>query len=206
MKIKVCGMVSPGNLEQVCDLQPDFVGFIFYAGSKRYVGESPDPALFQVPGPGIRKVGVFVNESLEKVRATYESAQLHMLQLHGDESPEYCRALSGGGIPVVKALNVLTDPKLLEEYREQVEFFLFDTPDPGYGGSGRKFDWNQLNGIPSFMPFLLSGGIGAEDAQAVRDLEHEGMLGADLNSGFESSPGIKDVKLLRKFMENIVKK
>jgi phosphoribosylanthranilate isomerase len=206
MKIKVCGMVSPGNLEQVCSLEPDFVGFIFYAASKRFVGESPDPALFRIPAAGIRKVGVFVNESLEKVRAAFESGQLHMLQLHGDESPEYCRILSSEGFPLVKALSVLTDPGLLEEYREHVEFFLFDTPDPGYGGSGRKFDWNHLQFIPSSIPFLLSGGIGAGDAGAVGKVKHDGLLGVDLNSAFELSPGIKDVKLLKEFMQNISKK
>ena len=206
MKIKVCGMVSPGNLEQVCTLQPDFVGFIFYAASKRYVGESPDPALFQIPAKGIRKVGVFVNESLEKVRAAFDSGQLHMLQLHGEESPEYCRTLSREGYPLIKALSVPSDPKLLEAYREYVEFFLFDTPDPAYGGSGRKFDWNDLKKLPSSIPFLLSGGIGAEDAGAVGEVEHEGLLGVDLNSAFESSPGIKDVKMLKEFMRNISKK
>lgn len=206
MKIKVCGMVSPGNLEQVCALQPDFVGFIFYAASKRYVGDSPDPALFQVPGSGIRKVGVFVNETLEKVRTAFESSQLHMLQLHGDESPEYCRALSREGFPLIKALSVPGDPKLLEAYREYVEFFLFDTPDSAYGGSGRKFDWNELKKLPASIPFLLSGGIGAGDAGAIGKVKHEGLLGVDLNSAFEISPGIKDVLLLKEFMHKLSKK
>jgi len=206
MKIKVCGMVSPGNLEQVCALQPDYVGFIFYAASKRYVGDSPDPALFRVPGAGIAKVGVFVNESLEKVRSVFEAGQVQMIQLHGEESPEYCRLLSSEGLPLIKALNARTDPELLKEYEEYVEFFLFDTPDPGYGGSGRKFDWNELKQIPSSFPFLLSGGIGADDADAVKEVKHAGLLGVDLNSAFESSPGIKRVEELKKFMQNISKK
>ena len=202
MKIKVCGMVSPGNLEQVCALQPDYVGFIFYAASKRYVGESPDPALFKVPGSGIRKVGVFVNEGLGEVKSTFETRQLQMVQLHGDESPEYCQILSSQGIPVIKALNAQTDPGLLEEYGNFVDFVLFDTPDPGYGGSGRKFDWNELKALPSSFPFFLSGGIGAD---ALAELKHDGLLGVDLNSAFESSPGIKDVKLLETFMQKISK-
>jgi phosphoribosylanthranilate isomerase len=205
MKIKVCGMISPWNLEQVCALEPDFVGFIFYPGSKRFVGESPDPALFQIPGPGIRKVGVFVNESVSSVKEAFGSKHLHMVQLHGDESPDYCRTLSKEGIPVVKALDVQTDLALLEEYREQVDYFLFDTKGPGYGGTGQKFDWDLLRKIPSGLPFLLGGGIGPGDAGAVLDMDHGGLLGVDLNSLFEVSPGIKDVGMLRDFMVKIKK-
>ncbi len=205
MKIKVCGMVSPENLEQVCALQPDFVGYIFYAGSKRFVGALPDQALFRVPGPGISKVGVFVNESIETVKRTFSLRQLHLVQLHGEESAEYCQALSNEGIPVIKAMNVLTEEDRLEDYREHVHFFLFDTPGQGYGGTGRKFNWDLLKRIPSSHSFLLGGGIGAGDAEAVMDVSHEGMLGVDLNSRFEISPGIKDLRLLKEFMQKILK-
>lgn len=203
MKIKVCGMRSPRNLEQVCALQPDFVGYIFYAPSKRYVGEAPDPELFRVPGPAIRKVGVFVNESREQVKRTFEERQLQLVQLHGDETPEYCQALSREGIPLIKAMDVRSDPGFMEEYREHVEFFLFDTPGRGYGGTGRKFDWNLLRKLPSSYTFLLSGGIGPDDAGALRSIPHKGLLGVDLNSGFESSPGMKEENLLKEFMQNL---
>lgn len=205
MKVKVCGMKSPRNLEQVCALGPEYVGYIFYRASKRYVGEEPDPALFQIPGPGIRKVGVFVNESLSSLIGAFESNRLHMVQLHGDESPDYCRRLLKEGIPVIKSLDAEEDESRLEEYRELVHSYLFDTPGKGYGGTGRKFDWELLKRIPSSLPFLLGGGIGPGDAGAVMDLDHRGLQGVDLNSCFELSPGIKDVPLLKEFMKLIKK-
>lgn len=205
MKIKVCGMLYPGNLEQVCALEPDLVGYIFYPGSKRFVGETPDPALFHIPGPGIRKVGVFVNETIAFVKKAYESNRLHMVQLHGGESPAYCSTLLKAGIPVVKALGADPDVARLEEYREQVRYFLFDTPGQGYGGTGRKFDWDLLKKIPATTPFLLGGGVGPGDDRAVLELEHGGLIGVDLNSRFELSPGLKDVKMLKEFMVQIRK-
>lgn len=205
MKIKVCGMRLPGNLEQVCSLQPDMVGYIFYRASKRYVGAKPDPALFQIPGPGIRKVGVFVDESLAFVQETYASGQLQMVQLHGDESPEYCRILKEEGISVIKALHAKTAGTRLQEYREHVSYVLFDTPGQGYGGTGQKFDWELLKNVPESTPFMLGGGIGPGDAGAVLGIDHRGLQGVDLNSRFELEPGLKDVEALKEFMELIRK-
>lgn len=205
MKIKICGMTSPRNLEQVCDLGPDYVGYIFYPTSKRYVGERPDPALFQIPGPGIRKVGVFVNESIPVVLGAFDSDHLQLVQLHGDETPDYCRRLVMEGVPVIKALDAEADKSRMAEYRELVHCYLFDTPGKGYGGTGKKFDWELLKNIPSDLPFLLGGGIGPGDAGAILDMDHGRMLGVDLNSRFELAPGIKDVTLLKEFMELIKK-
>jgi len=203
MKIKICGLRSPRNLEQVCALKPDLVGFIFYPGSKRFVGSSPDPALFLIPGPDIQKVGVFVNEPLPSLVRSFGIHRLQMVQLHGDESPEYCLKLSQEGIPAIKALDVKTPRDLIEEYKEQVAYFLFDTPGPERGGTGKKFDWSLLKNLPSSIPFLLGGGIGPEDAGALLALEYEGFLGADVNSRFELSPGEKDVEKLKGFMKKI---
>ncbi len=203
MKIKVCGMRNPGNLEQVCALRPDFVGFIFYSGSKRFVGDSPDRALFRIPSPEIQKVGVFVNESMSTVKKAFNRFALHLVQLHGNESPDYCSRLSQEGIPVIKALDARADLALMEAYREHVKYFLFDTPDPGYGGTGRKFDWSLLKGIPASLSFLLGGGIGPGDEAGVLNLDHQGMLGVDLNSRFEVTPGFKDVKKLNAFMATL---
>lgn len=198
-------MRSPENLEQVCSLKPDMVGYIFYEESKRFVGAKPEPALFQIPGPGIRKVGVFVNESLDFVRRSCESGQLHLVQLHGNESTEYCSLLAKEGIPVIKALDVETEVATMEAYSEQVHYVLFDTPGQGYGGTGRKFDWDLLKRVPESTPFLLSGGIGPGDAGTVLDIDHEGFHGIDLNSRFELEPGLKDVEALKDFMELIRK-
>ena len=203
MKIKICGMRSPRNLEQICTLSPDFVGFIFYPGSKRFVGTSPDPSLFQIPGPEIQKVGVFVNETPTTLLHHFETHQLQCVQLHGDESPEYCRRLSRKGVPVIKALDAHTAVARLEEYRDQVSYCLFDTPGPGRGGTGQKFDWGLLERIPATVPFLLGGGIGPEDAGALLALDHAGLCGVDVNSRFELSPGVKDVERLKVFMAKI---
>lgn len=202
MQIKVCGMRIPENLEKVCALGPDYVGYIFYPGSKRFVGSKPDPALFRLPPPSIIKVGVFVNEQISRIKELQKEHKLDMVQLHGNESATYCRELLDAGIQVIKALNPDSG---WEEYADAVPFFLFDTPDPGWGGTGKKFDWNLITKRSVPRPFLLSGGIGPEDAGVVRELEHENFHGIDINSQFELSPGEKDIQRLKRFITEIRK-
>lgn len=205
LKIKVCGMVHPGNIEEVCSLEPDYVGYIFYRGSRRYVGERPDPAIFRIPGREIRKVGVFVDEAIDAVKEQVLSSQLDLVQLHGGESPAYCRELSVEGIQVIKALkpDAIHQPSILQSYSAHVRAFLFDNPGKGFGGTGRKFNWAILSQYSAQLPFLLSGGIGPEDASSIGQIALERLFGVDLNSRFETSPGVKDIQLLRKFMEEI---
>ncbi len=205
MKIKVCGLRDPANIAQVCRLQPDFVGYIFYPRSKRYVGARPDPAIFRIPEEPVKKVGVFVNEKSSFVRRTFEKYNLDMVQLHGEESPEYCRELSGSGIPVIRSLvaQMLTIPERSGDYLDTAVCFLIDRQGRGYGGSGKKFDWSLLRGYALPFPFILSGGIGPGDAGRVRKADHEQLFGVDLNSRFESSPGIKEVDLLQHFISAI---
>jgi phosphoribosylanthranilate isomerase len=205
LKIKVCGMRHPGNLEQVCALGPDFVGFIFYSGSKRYVGSKADPALFRIPPAGMKKVGVFVNEEAEQVRRTVERFGLDLVQLHGAEMPSYCDDLRRVGIPVIKALVPENAPPALEAYAGTVDAFLFDSPGRSHGGTGRKFNWEVLGRMNHSLPFMLSGGIGPEDASALLALGLKEMSGIDLNSMFEVEPGIKDVALLGPFINEIRK-
>ena len=207
IRIKVCGMRDTGNLEQVCRLGPDMVGFIFYPGSKRYVGEDPDPRFFDIPGKGIQKAGVFVNEHLETVERIFRSCRLDLVQLHGDEPPGYCSRLAASGIPVIKAMDPagIIDPATVEPYTGSVRYFLFDTPGKGFGGTGRQFDWSLLRDYRLDVPFLLGGGIGPEDAERVLSLEHPGLAGIDVNSRFETEPGVKDVSLLDRFMDQIRK-
>lgn len=202
LQIKVCGMRIPENLEKVCALGPDYVGYIFYPGSKRFVGNKPDPALFRLPPPSIIKVGVFVNEQISRIKELQKEHRLDMVQLHGNESATYCRELLDAGIQVIKALN---PDSSWEEYADAVPFFLFDTPDPGWGGTGKKFDWNLITKRSIPRPFLLSGGIGPEDAGVVRELEHENFRGIDINSQFELSPGEKDIQRLKRFITEIRK-
>lgn len=205
LKIKVCGMCHPGNLEQVCALGPDFVGFIFYSGSKRYVGSKVDPALFRIPPVGIKKVGVFVNEEAQQVKRTVEQFGLDLVQLHGAETPSYCDDLRRVGIPVIKALALENTSPALEAYAGTVDAFLFDSPGRSHGGTGRKFNWELLEGLCHLLPFMLSGGIGPEDASALLALDFKEMSGIDLNSRFEVEPGIKDVALLGPFINEIRK-
>ena len=204
LKIKVCGMRHPENLEQLCALAPEFVGFIFYPRSKRFVGSTPDPALFQIPGLETKKVGVFVNEEISRVSSAIKNYKLDVVQLHGGESVEYCQNLAGEA-QVLKVLDPYELRFGLENFATAADYFLVDTPGEGYGGTGRKFDWNLLKEISSSVPFMLSGGIAPGDAAAIRSIDHKGLMGIDLNSGFELAPGRKDMQELKKFFLEIRK-
>jgi len=205
VQIKVCGMRDPLNLEQVCALLPEFVGFIFYPRSKRFVGTHPDPALFDIPGPAIKKVGVFVDEELSQVRKAIRSYGLEAVQLHGGESVDYCRQLSGEPVQVIKAVDPHDAYPELERYMEVVDYFLFDSAGAGKGGTGKKFDWKLLKDLPHSAPFILGGGIGPGDAGTIRSLHFRGLIGVDVNSRFELSPGLKDIEGLKEFFIEIRK-
>ena len=222
LKVKICGLMQPGNVEEVCALDPDFMGYIFVPGSPRYVGEAPDPALFRIPGAGSARVGVFVDEPVTRVRKLFESCPLDLVQLHGSESPAYCRELTDAGIPLIKAIHAGGKGKALlrdtgaarirsggtnlpSDFVGVVHYLLFDSGSSGSGGSGIPFDWSLLGQMDISLPFLLGGGIGPEDAERVRRLGHPALSGVDLNSRFELSPGIKDVKLLKPFIDAIRK-
>jgi len=200
-------MKDPANLEQVCGLAPDFVGYILFRGSKRYIGDHPDPALFSIPGTHTGRVGVFVNESIEEVRKWALSGRIDHVQLHGNESPDYCDSLLIEGVRVIKFLDPLRHlgEETVSEYREKVSYLLFDTPSEGYGGSGRKFSWDLLQQYNQSVPFLLSGGIGPGDEPLIAGIRHPQLTGVDLNSGFETEPGVKDVGLLETFIQTIRK-
>lgn len=207
LKIKVCGMREPGNMEQLCALHPDFVGYIFYRGSARYVGERPDESLFSIPGNSLSRVGVFVNEQILAVRKIVEAGWVDLVQLHGSETPEYCKSLVNEGVHVIKAIGPadLDSIDRLEEYYGVVHYFLFDTAGGGSGGTGEKFDWSLLEKYKLPVPFLLSGGIGAGDAPSILELDHLQLRGIDVNSKFELSPGMKDIEALDVFMKEIRK-
>lgn len=207
LKIKVCGMRQPENLERVCSLEPDFVGYIFYRGSGRYVGDKPDPAIFRIPSGRTRKVGVFVNEEPEEVKKTAAACALDLVQLHGGEPPEYCLSLSDAGIRVIKVLgpDSILDTGVTDRYRGIADYFLFDTPGEGTGGTGEQFDWDLLKEASVPAPYFLSGGIGPGDAGRIRGLDLRGLFGIDVNSRFETSPGMKEIGLLEGFIREIRK-
>lgn len=207
LKIKVCGLRDPENVEQVCGLEPDFVGYIFFRGSKRFVGKDPDPSIFRMPKKGTGKVGVFVNEKISAVKRIFDSCCLDMVQLHGDESPAYCISLVEAGIPVIKVIDPGSMNSIgnITDYGELVRYFLFDTPGEERGGTGRKFNWDLLDEFSIPFPFLLSGGIGPGDGPGIAGICHDWLFGIDVNSRFEISPGIKDVELLESFIREIRK-
>lgn len=205
LKIKVCGMAYPENVEEVCTLEPDYVGYIFFQGSRRYVGDRPDRSIFSIPGREIGKIGVFVNEAITTVKQIQSRYGLDLVQLHGTESPEYCRTLKNEGIPVIKALKPYPtlDDRHIHDFKDHVDYLLFDTPGQEHGGTGRKFDWNYLDGADVPLPFFLSGGIGPDDKDAVAGIKHNQLLGIDVNSRFEIAPGMKHIGLLRQFIREI---
>ena len=203
MKIKVCGMRDPLNIAEVAALGPDFMGFIFYPGSSRYAGGLDARAVRGLPW-SIGRVGVFVNEEPETIRDVVMHYKLDCVQLHGHETPDFCRAI-GRTIPVVKALSVSSpaDVNRALAYDGVCRALLFDTKTPQFGGSGRQFDWALLDAYRGTTPVMLSGGIGPDDAGRVRDLAREEVFAVDLNSRFETAPGCKDAALLQQFMTTL---
>lgn len=202
MIIKVCGMREPENIRAVEALGIDLMGFIFWPRSSRFVGEKPS----YLPR-NCRRVGVFVDAALPDILAAGEDFRLDVIQLHGHESPEAIAALKAciPGVCVVKSLAVagLEDLEQTEDYADVCDAFLFDTKGRLPGGNGRQFDWSVLQRYQGRLPFLLSGGIGPDDAQRIRAFQFPGCIGIDLNSRFETEPGVKDVDALRTFIETI---
>jgi phosphoribosylanthranilate isomerase len=203
LKIKVCGITNAGNMQAVAALRPALLGFIFYAPSRRSVLSKPND-IFYAPAE-ITKVGVFVDEELATVRQRAGAHGIHTLQLHGQESPAYCQGLKDEGYTVMKVFGVDNDFDFANcaPYSGIADFLLFDTRTKSHGGSGEKFDWAVLSKYKGNTPFFLSGGIDPADAEAIKNLQHAQLYGLDLNSRFESTPGIKDVEQLRLFMEQL---
>ncbi|MCD8102109.1 MAG: phosphoribosylanthranilate isomerase [Alistipes sp.] len=201
--IKVCGMADADNARQVAALAPDMMGFIFYRPSPRNAfGLAPD-VVRQLPA-AIRKVGVFVDETAETVFRIAGQYGLDAVQLHGGEPPESCAGLAGRGLTIIKAFGISSagDLSAAGGYEGACDLFVFDTKTPLKGGSGRRFDHSVLSGYTGRTPFLLSGGIGPEDAATDLSI-YSRCAGFDLNSRFETAPGIKDTELLRIFIETV---
>jgi phosphoribosylanthranilate isomerase len=204
MKIKVCGLRDPENISAVAALNPDYVGFIFYGDSPRFVGDLSSDALKAIPAH-INKTAVFVNEDAKTINDLIDEYDFDFVQLHGDETPAFCKPLRDKAI-VIKAFGVDNDFdfKQLDKYKNKVDLFLFDTKTKAHGGSGITFDWNVLDKYEMEIPFFLSGGLSLDNIEAVKSIYHPQFYGVDLNSKFEVSPGLKDIKKLEKAF-NIIK-
>ena len=201
MIIKVCGMRDVDNIRQAGMAGMDWMGMIFWQKSARYV-DNPDTAK-AIP-EGVKKVGVFVNELPENIVEKADKYSLDIIQLHGSEEVDTIRELRLRlhDKVFVKAISVsqTEDIRLAEMYDKEVDYLLFDTKCKSVGGSGRQFEWSILQNYKGDTPFLLSGGIGPDDAENVKAFKHPMMAGIDLNSKFELSPGLKDVEKLSAFI------
>jgi phosphoribosylanthranilate isomerase len=205
MLIKICGMRDSANIQEVAALKPDLMGFIFYPKSKRYVGEGFNPELVRNLMPEIQTAGVFVNVERESMLCIAKKYRFDFVQLHGNESPGYCKEAQEEGFKVLKAFGVdnAFDWDALQPYQRFCDYFLFDTSTEGYGGSGQKFDWEMLSQYKLKHPFFLSGGIAPGDALPIKNLNNPYLAGIDINSKFEIEPGMKDIGLLKGFLKNI---
>ena len=197
-------MKSQKNIQAVAALKPDFMGFIFYPKSPRFAEPLDVAALNALPST-IKKIGVFVNENLENILTICYKYKLDGVQLHGTELMEMCNELKKVGYIVIKAFPIAEayNFKVTKAYEGVCDYFLFDTKTDAYGGSGLKFNWKMLDEYVGDTPFLLSGGIAADDAEDIRKIEHPKFVGVDLNSKFEISPGLKNVELLRTFLKEL---
>lgn len=202
MNLKVCGMKYPDNISKVAALQPNYLGFIFWKSSKRYFdGIIPNLS------DKIKKVGVFVDATLEEINEKVQQFHLQAVQLHGAESPSYCQQLKQTNVEIIKVLSVGVDFEFsqLEPYEQVCDFYLFDTKGKLPGGNGYAFEWKLLENYPSTKPYFLSGGIGLEDVDSLKEFftkpESKYCYAIDVNSKFELEPGLKDVSKLKEFLD-----
>lgn len=200
MKIKVCGMRDPVNIDQAEKAGVDMMGFIFYKDSSRYVGKRT-----QIKIGNALPVGVFVNENPEVILRVADRWNIEIVQLHGDEAPEECSYLRNKGKKVVKAFSVGEEFNFetLEPFLGVVDFILFDTKGANYGGNGEVFNWKMLKDYKYDVPFWLSGGIEPGMADEIRSLDYPMLYAVDVNSGFEDSPGMKNIEKLKIFVNEI---
>lgn len=199
LKIKVCGMKDDNNIKELMELQPDYMGFIFYEKSKRDVqGVLNQELLLSFP-KSIKKTGVFVNASTAFILEKVETYQLDAVQLHGQESPEQAKEIKDKGLEVFKAFSVGETFAFaqLESYKGAVDYFLFDTKGKEAGGNGFTFDWTILNDYDNEVPFLLSGGLDGNNIEDVKKLSHLNIYAVDVNSKFETEPALKDIDMLK---------
>jgi phosphoribosylanthranilate isomerase len=197
--IKVCGMREAENIRQVEQSGIDWMGFIFYPPSPRALNQRPAYLPAQV-----KRIGVFVNEQPTQVLRLVEDYALDFVQLHGSESPDDCRLIRQK-VPVIKTLSIATETDLeaVETYIGCCDYLLFDTRCPTHGGSGATFDWSILAAYRGTTPFLLSGGLRPESVEALRRFSHPQLAGYDLNSGFETAPGLKDPARITQFINQL---
>lgn len=208
MRVKVCGITQVNQLSILPELGAAFAGLIFYPKSPRYVLRHMTTSQIKKEG-NTNKVGVFVNASIEEVLQMVDECRLHMVQLHGDETPRYCEKLADY-ISVVKAFRISETDNVgwrIREFKDVCDMFMFDTEGAGYGGTGKKFNWDSLKDVVIGKPYFLSGGIEPVDVEKLKEFETrpeaKALFAIDINSKFEILPGVKDTTLIKSFTNQL---
>jgi phosphoribosylanthranilate isomerase len=208
MRVKVCGITQEEQLVKLPETGATFAGLIFYPKSPRYVLRQMTTTQIKKEN-NVNKVGVFVNASVEEVLHMVDECRLHMVQLHGDETPKYCEKIADY-ISVVKAFRISDSDNIgwrIKDYMEVCDMFMFDTEGAGYGGTGKKFDWGKLHDVAVGKPYFLSGGIEPGDVEKLKAFsqlpEAKGLFAIDINSKFEILPGVKDMERIKKFIQQL---
>jgi phosphoribosylanthranilate isomerase len=206
INLKVCGITQFKQLQQLEALNVDYAGLIFYKESPRYMGDKLSGKEIKNADFDLKKVGVFVNPSYSDLLDAIDDYGLDIVQLHGNETPEMCQDLSED-VEVIKAFRIEDSSadidKIVEPYDAVCDYYLFDTAGlkESFGGTGKQFDWSILKKAKIEKPFFLSGGIGPDDAAKVKSFKHPDFFAIDVNSKFETEPGVKDMAALLKFMQ-----
>lgn len=209
-KLKVCGLTQSDQIQKLISLQTDFLGFIFYEKSLRYVLKHLSlQQISAIKHSG--KVGVFVNENLEKIVETAEKAKLNFIQLHGDEDEYFITELRkklNSEIRIIKVIRIGNQnseelQKTINQYAQTNDYILFDTDSKSFGGTGKTFDWNLLNEIEIPLPYFLSGGISEENTENIGILQQK-PFALDINSRFETEPGVKNINQIKIFKEKLI--
>jgi len=202
MRLKVCGMRELENISALSELDPNYIGFIFWSESSRFVDKKTPPL-----DKKIIKTGVFVDATFDYILTKIKDHQLDAVQLHGQESCSYCKVIKDYGLKVIKSFSITNtfDFNTLEDYENSCDYYLFDTKGKLPGGNGFTFDWKILNEYPSQKPFFLSGGIGVDNLNEIKKLVKTKLPihAIDVNSKFETAPGNKNIELLKKFKKEI---
>ena len=200
MKVKVCGLNNQSSISELNKIGIDFMGFIFFNKSPRFINE--DLILSDISK---YKVGVFVNENFETIINCIKKYKLSHVQLHGDEEPSFCKKLTEL-VKVIKAFRVSNNYEIryTDSYLECCDYFLFDTESDTFGGSGKKFDWEIIRGFTN-KKFILSGGIDMNSIEKIKKIKKENkcLVAVDINSKFELSPGTKDIQKIKTFLKNL---
>ncbi|MBU6157882.1 MAG: phosphoribosylanthranilate isomerase [Bacteroidetes bacterium] len=209
IRVKVCGMTDLSQMEALGEIGVQFAGMIFYHKSPRFVLKTLNGEMVRKAKLKVYKVGVFVNASYEEIVNQVDNFGLDMVQLHGDETPRFCEQVSLY-IQTIKAFRLGENeniPWMIKNYKDCCDMYLFDTMGAGYGGTGKKFNWEVLNNLNIQKPFFLSGGIEPGDANAIINFSQQpvakDLFAVDVNSGFEISPGVKDLGKVRAFFEGV---